>query len=379
MRRENFCKIVNMAKKDYYEILGVSRDATQEEIKRAYRKLVLKYHPDRVPPEKKKEAEEKFKEISEAYDVLSDPQKRKLYDMYGTTDFSQQTGYNFNWDEFFQTHASDFSDLFSDIQHIIENLFGINLGRERATSTRTRRRARGKNILYRLPLTLEELARGVEKEISYNRYVTCPACGGTGGKRRVCPTCKGRGRVVRTSRMFGFVIQSQTTCPTCGGTGEELYEKCPTCNGKGLVLKEERVKIRIPAGIRGGQRIVVPGKGDDGREGGPAGDLYVEVEEKPHPVFRREGDNLHMDMDITVSQAVVGDDVEIQDILGERIRIKIPEGTQPGDSIRVKGRGMPRVDGKGRGDLVVHLNVRVPKKVNGKAKKLFEELKKMGY
>ncbi len=368
-----------MAKKDYYEILGVSRDATQEEIKRAYRKLVLKYHPDRVPPEKKKEAEEKFKEISEAYDVLSDPEKRKLYDMYGTTDFSQQTGYNFNWQDFFNTHSTEFSDIFRDLQDIFENLFGFSFGGGRTATRTRRRRSRGQNILYRLPLTLEELARGVEKEIKYNRYVACPSCGGTGGKKRVCPTCNGSGRVVKTSRTFGFLIQSETVCPTCEGTGEEIYEKCPTCNGKGLILKEERVKVRIPAGMRGGQRIVIRGKGDDGKDGAPAGDLYIELEEKPHPIFRRDGDDLHMNMDITVSQAVVGDEVEIEDILGEKTRIKIPEGTQPGESIRVKGKGMPRVDGRGRGDLIVHFNIRIPRKVNGKAKKLFEELKKMGY
>ncbi len=368
-----------MAKKDYYEILGVSRDATQEEIKRAYRKLVLKYHPDRVPPEKKKEAEEKFKEISEAYDVLSDPEKRKLYDMYGTTDFSQQTGYNFNWQDFFNTHSSEFSDIFRDLQDILENLFGFNFGGG-GTSTRTRRRrARGQNILYKLPLTLEELARGVEKEITYNRYVKCPTCGGTGGKKRVCSTCNGRGTIIRTSRTFGFLFQSQSVCPTCGGTGEELYEKCPTCNGRGLILKQEKVKVKVPAGIMGGQRVVIRGMGDEGKEGAPAGDLYVEIEEKPHPVFRRSGEDLHMDMDITVSRAVLGDEVEIQDILGQKTKIRIPPGVQHGETIRVKGKGMPRVDGRGRGDLIVHLNVKIPERVNGRAKKLFEELKKMGY
>ena len=366
-----------MPKKDYYEILGVSRDASQEEIKRAYRKLVLKYHPDRVPPEKKKEAEEKFKEISEAYDVLSDPEKRKLYDMYGTTDFSQQTGYNFNWQDFFNTHSGDFSDIFNDIRSIFETFFGGFGWEQPRREKRTHRR--GKHILYRLPLSLEEIARGVEKEIEYNRYLRCPVCHGKGGKTRTCTTCGGRGVVVRTSRTFGMLFQTQTTCPTCGGTGEEVYEKCSSCGGKGFILQKERIRIKVPPGIRGGQRLVIKGKGDEGSEGNPPGDLYVEIVEKPHPIFERDGDNLHMKMDITISQAVLGDQVEIEDILGKKIKVKIPPSSQPGDTIVVKGAGMPIVDSRSRGDLIIHLNLKVPKNLDRKAKKLFEELKKMGY
>ena len=367
-----------MPKKDYYEILGVSRDASQEEIKRAYRKLVLKYHPDRVPPEKKKEAEEKFKEISEAYDVLSDPEKRKLYDMYGTTDFSQQTGYNFNWQDFFNTHSSDFSDIFNDLRSIFETFFGGFGGWEQQTGRRRASR-RGKNILYRLPLTLEEIARGVEKEIEYNRYVRCPECHGRGGKTRTCTTCGGRGVVVRTSRTFGMLFQTQTVCPTCGGTGEEIYEKCPRCGGRGFILQKERLKVKVPPGIRGGQRLILKGKGDEGAPGSPSGDLYVEILEKPHPVFERDGDNLHMNLDISISQAVLGDSVEVKDILGNKVKVNIPPSSQPGDTLVIRGAGMPVIDSKKRGDLIVHLRVKVPEKLDRKAKELFEELKKMGY
>ncbi|MEO0143365.1 MAG: molecular chaperone DnaJ [candidate division WOR-3 bacterium] len=359
-------------KKDYYEILGVSRNATQEEIKEAYRKLVLKYHPDKVPPEKKKEAEEKFKEISEAYEVLSDPEKRKLYDTYGTADFSDYTNYNFNVEDFFSRHYEDLRDVFGDFfSDIFENFFGFK-------TTKKQYREKGKSILYRLELSLEEIARGVKKEIVYNRYVKCEHCNGKGGKEEVCRTCNGRGVVLRTSRSFGFIFQSQTICPDCNGTGYEIVEKCAFCDGTGIVKKQEKLTIEIPVGARNGQRLVYKNMGDAGKRGGDYGDLYIEIVEKPHKVFKRINDDLIMELPIKISQAVLGDEIEIEDILGQKLKVKIPQGIQSEEIITIKNRGMPNSYGK-RGDLKIKISLQIPKNINNKAKKLFEELKKLGY
>ncbi|MEO0202149.1 MAG: molecular chaperone DnaJ [candidate division WOR-3 bacterium] len=358
-------------KKDYYEILGVSRNATQEEIKDAYRRLVLKYHPDKVPPEKKKEAEEKFKEISEAYEVLSDPQKRKLYDTYGTADFSDYTNYNFNFGDFFSRHYEDLKDVFGDFfSDIFESFFG--------SKTTGQYREKGKNILYKIELSLEEISKGVKKEISYNRYVKCERCNGKGGREEVCRTCNGKGVVIRTSRTFGFLFQTQTTCPTCNGTGYEVIEKCSFCDGTGVVKKQEKLFIEIPVGVRSGQRLIYKKMGDAGKRGGDYGDLYIEVIEKPHKIFKRINDDLIMELHIKLSQAVLGDEIEILDILGEKIKIKIPAGTQSGETIIIKNKGMPNSYGK-RGDLKIKIFIQIPKNLNNKAKKLFEEIKKLGY
>ncbi|MCX7947480.1 MAG: molecular chaperone DnaJ [candidate division WOR-3 bacterium] len=360
-------------KRDYYEILGVSRNATQEEIKDAYRKLVLKYHPDKVPPEKKKEAEEKFKEISEAYEVLSDPEKRRNYDTYGTSDFSDYSNYDFNFQDFYTRHYDDLRDLFGDFfSDIFGNFFA------QTTKSKREYKEKGSNILYRLELSLEEIAKGAIKEIVYNRYVKCEHCEGVGGKQRKCTMCNGVGEVYKDVRTFGIIFQTRSTCSNCQGTGYEIFDKCRFCDGTGIVKKQERTKIDIPKGVQNGQRIILKGKGDAGRRGGTYGDLYVEIVEKPHKVFKRVGDDLIMEKEIKISTAVLGGEIEVEDILGEKFKVKIPQGIKSGEIIEEKNKGMPNSYGK-RGNLKIKVIIDIPKKLDDKARKLFEELKKIGY
>jgi len=360
------------AKKNYYEILGVSPNATQEEIKEAYRKLVLKYHPDKVPPEKKKEAEEKFKEISEAYEVLSDPEKRKLYDTYGTADFSDYSNYNFNFQDFFSRHYEDLRDIFGDFfSDIFENIFNVR-------GTRRGSREKGKSILYRLELSLEEIAKGTTKEIEYNRFVKCEHCNGLGGKERTCHVCSGSGYVIKSSRTFGFLFQTQSVCPNCSGTGYEIYQRCSHCDGTGIVKKREKIKVEIPKGVKNGERIVIRNKGDAGPRGGDYGDLYIEIIEKPHEIYKRVGDDLIMNLKVKLTQIVLGDEIELTDIMGEKFKVKIPSSFNINETLLIKNRGMPNSYGK-RGDLKIRLNLDIPKNLDNKAKKLFEELKKLGY
>jgi len=353
-------------KRDYYEILGVSRDASPEEIKKAYRKLALKYHPDRHPPEKKKWAEEKFKEISEAYEVLMDPEKRRLYDAYGHEGVSQtfREG-NFSWQDF--RHFDDLRDIFGGdfgrfFSDLLEQFFG---GRPAATRARrpTDTAPRGEDIRIRLALTLEEIARGVEKTIRIKHYERCDACHGTGsrtGQRTLCPVCGGTGVVQTRSRSLFFDMVRTAPCPRCEGRGWILPDPCPVCQGTGRVLKTRTLKIRIPRGVEEGQYLTLRGQGNVGPWGGPPGDLLVSIEEKPHPRFQRKGDDLYTTVEIPYSTAVLGGKIEVQDILGEGVRIEIPPGTPSHIQLRVRGRGMPRLRG-GRGDLWVRVVIQVPK------------------
>ena len=356
-------------KRDYYEILGVSRDATPEEIKKAYRKLALKYHPDRHPPEKKKWAEEKFKEISEAYEVLMDPEKRRLYDTYGHEGVSQtfREG-NFTWQDF--RHFDDLRDIFGGdfgrfFSDIFEHFFGTGFGGGPAQRARrqSQEAPQGEDIRIRLPLTLEEIARGTEKTVRIQHYERCDACHGTGsrtGRRTTCPVCGGTGVVQTRTRQFFFDMVRTATCPRCEGRGWILTDPCPVCGGTGRVPKTRTVKIRVPAGVREGQYLTLRGLGNVGPWGGPPGDLLVYIEEKPHPRFRREGDDLHLTVEIPYPVAVLGGKIEVQDILGEGVRIKVPPGTPSHTKFRVAGKGMPRLRG-GRGDLWVQVVIRVPK------------------
>ena len=367
-------------KRDYYEILGVKRDATPEEIKKAYRKLALEYHPDRHPPEKRKWAEEKFKEISEAYEVLMDPEKRRIYDQYGHEGLGgpfREGG--FSWQDF--SHFDDLRDIFSDfgLGSFFRDIFDIFGGGVQTQRTRpgTGYRERGGDIKVRLKLTLEEIARGVEKKIKLERYEPCPACGSTGsrsgGGLQTCPTCGGTGVVRRVSRsIFGQVVQT-STCPTCGGTGHVLKDPCPTCGGTGRVKKKVTVTVKVPPGVREGQYITLRGEGHAGMRGGPRGDLYVFIEEKPHPFYRREGDDLYMEVPITFSKAALGGEVKVPTITGSTAKFKIPPGTQSGKVFRLRGEGMPRLGG-GRGDLYVEVRVRTPQIKNREMRELFEKL-----
>ncbi len=341
-------------KRDYYEILGVPRNASQEEIKKAFRRLARKYHPD---INKSPEAQEKFKEINEAYQVLSDPEKRKLYDQFGHAAFE---GANAQEQVNFQG--------FPSIKEILEEfLEGVELSFdsvfERATRGRrrySRTSVRGEDIYRTIEISLEEAFRGTTAEVEVDRDIECASCGGKGYDEskgmKVCPSCGGKG-YIQQGNWFMMVRQ---TCTTCMGTGG-IYQPCLSCGGKGVQTSREKIKIRIPPGVDTGSKLVVERKGHAGRMGGSPGNLYIQIKVKPHKVFKRKGDDLLVDINLTYPEAVLGTEIEVPTISGERIKVKIPPGTQHGELIRIPGHGMPRLRGTGRGDMFVRVNIDVPK------------------
>jgi len=357
-----------VAKRDYYEILGVPRNATQEEIKKAYRQMALKYHPDRNPGNK--EAEEKFKEAAEAYEVLSDPEKRKKYDQFGHAGIGETHfgGSGFTVEDIF----SHFGDIFGDLG----DLFGGGFGSYRS-STRSSSAAKGTNLRVKVKLTLEEIAKGTEKKIKVKKKVPCHVCGGTGAKvgssPTTCPTCKGTGRVVQVTNTFLGQMQTVSTCPHCHGEGKIITSKCPACGGTGLEDGEEIITIKIPAGVQEGMQMTMAGKGNAAPRGGIPGSLIVTFEEEPHPLFKRDGINLLYEHFVSFPEAVLGGTIEIPTLDG-KARIKIPAGTFPGKMFRLKGKGLPDVNGYGKGDLIVTINVWVPQKLTKEEKELIEKM-----
>ena len=355
--------MASRVKRDYYEILSVPRGASLEEIKKAYRRLAMEYHPDRNPAP---EATEKFKEASEAFDVLGDPGKRRIYDTYGH-DGLQGRGYGGITDlddvfEHFFSAGGIFGDLLSD-------LFG-----GRARSGRRKRRARrGSDILARVELEFEEAAEGAEREVPVERLRTCGDCDGTGGAAgqtpEVCPVCRGAGEVVQRHGFFSV----GTPCPRCGGEGEVVSEPCEECGGRGVRLEKNEMSVKIPAGIADGMRIRLSGEGESGRSGGPPGDLYVEVRVKPHKIFRREGNDVLYELELSAARAALGGEVSVPTLRGEE-KIKIPSGSQYGDVVKIRGAGLPRPGTKAVGDQLVMLRVVIPKRTRGRAKKLYREL-----
>ena len=354
-------------KRDYYEVLGVSKDASPDELKKAYRKLALQYHPDRNPGDK--EAEEKFKEAAEAYEVLSNPEKRSRYDRYGHAGMSGAGGFSgqgMSMDDIF----SQFGDLFADfgLGSFFSGGFG---GGSRSGGTV---RERGGNIRVKVKLNLQEIEKGVKKKIKVNKYVTCDHCHGSGsadGTTDTCPTCKGRGQVLRTvSSLFGQ-MQTASTCPTCGGTGKVIKNKCTHCHGDGIVKGEEVIDIDIPAGVAEGMQLSMHGKGGAGPHNGVNGDLYVLIEEEPHPELERDGSNLIYNLFISVPQAILGTDAEVPTVSG-KVRVKIVPGTQSGKILRLRGKGLPNVNGYGNGDLLVNVNVWIPKKITKDEEKMLQ-------
>lgn len=365
-----------MAKRDYYEVLGVSKDADAGAIKKAYRKLALKYHPDRNPDDK--EAEEKFKEAAEAYEVLSDEQKRARYDRYGHAGVSGNGGGGFRgsggmtMDDIFQ----QFGDIFGEGGSPFDSFFGGGGGRGRGRGTGQR----GSNLRIKVALTLEEIASGVTKKIKVKKQVTCATCGGSGAKDsssvKTCSTCRGAGYVRQVKNTFLGQMQTTVTCPTCNGSGQQVTAKCNTCGGDGRTQGEETMEIEIPAGVEEGMQLSLRGRGNAGAKGGPAGDLLINIEEKPHDYLQRDGMNLVHELYLNFADAALGTSVEVPTIDG-RVKIKVPAGTQSGKIFRLKGKGLPSVQSYGKGDQLIHVNVWTPKKLSDEDRAILEQIREM--
>lgn len=363
-----------MTKRDYYEILGVSKNASLDEIKKAYRTLALQHHPDRVPHEKKKEAEEKFKEISEAYAVLSDTQKRALYDQYGHSGIDQRYAY----EDIFK--GADFGSIFEDLKDfgfggggIFEDIFGDLgfdvFGGSRGQGTQGRRR-RGRDIQVEVDISLEEAYQGVEKTISVPRYEACSTCDGSGAKpgskKTVCSQCKGQGQVVMSSGFF----QIRQTCPKCRGEGHIVAQVCSICHGEGRTKVVRKIHIKIPAGVDTGSSLRIRGEGEGGIQS--RGDLYVLINILPNPNFQRHNNDILSEIRIPLTQAILGGEVEVSTLSG-KVKMRIPSGTQPDKIFRLKEKGMPDLHGYTRGDQLVRVAVEIPTNLNAQQRRLIEE------
>ena len=358
-----------MEKRDYYEVLGVSKSADATEIKKAYRKLALKYHPDKNPGDK--EAEEKFKEAAEAYDVLSNEEKKRRYDQFGHAGVggAGQGGFGggMSMDDIF----SQFGDIFGSFGGF-SGFGGFGGGRS------ARRVNRGTNLRVKVKMNLQEIATGIEKKIKVKKYEACQHCNGTGAKDgksySTCSTCKGSGQVTRVQNTILGAMQTTSTCPTCEGEGKIINEKCTFCNGEGVLMSEEVISINIPAGVGEGMQLSLSGKGNAARRGGVNGDLIVLIEEEEHPELVRDGNDLLYNVFIGYPEAVLGETVEIPTIEG-KVKVKIEAGTQPGKILRLRGKGLPDVNGYGKGDLLAKVNVWIPKNLSKDEKKLVEKMK----
>ncbi|MBT4935588.1 molecular chaperone DnaJ [Candidatus Woesearchaeota archaeon] len=354
-----------MADKDYYELLGVQKGATKEEIKKAYKKLAMKYHPDKAPEEKKKEYEEKFKEISEAASVLGDEKKRQQYDQFGSNAFQGgQTSQGFDYSDIMSHFRSG---SFGDFDDVFDSLFGG--GRRQHSHAR-----RGSDLLYETEITLENVAEGTTKTIPLNKLEHCKDCSGKGAhKFDSCHHCNGSGYMKRTQRTPFGLFQQTSPCPYCHSKGELPQDSCKTCGGEGLVRKQKKIDVTIPAGIDDGMRLRVRGEGEVGTNDGPSGDLYVEVNVTPHKYFVRNGDDIKITVPISFTQATIGDDIDVPTINGNA-SLKIPAGTESETIFRMKNKGLPSLH-HGHGDQMVKVKVTVPKKVSKKQKDLIKQLK----
>lgn len=356
-------------KRDYYEVLGVSKTATDDELKKAYRQLAKKYHPD-ANPDNPKEAEAKFKEVSEAYEVLSDKQKRATYDQFGHN--GPQGGY--------YSYSTSGFDGFDDLGDIFSSFFGGGAGFGGRTS-KQRGPVKGADLRYNMDITFEESFLGVEKEIVLNKYDECSSCHGSkakpGSKVETCSTCGGTGQIKQNvTILMGMQMQTTKTCPHCNGEGKVIKEYCPECKGKGKIKKQIKLKVNIPAGIDDGQMVMLRGEGEPGEKGGPKGDLYIVIHVKKHSIYTRRGDHVYCDIPITFTQATLGAELEIPLVDGKKERYKIPEGTQTGTQFTLRSKGFKSRTGSWNGDFIFTVVVQTPKKLTQEQRELLQQLAK---
>jgi len=363
-----------MSKRDYYEVLGVTKSASAEEIKKSYRKVAMQFHPDRNPGDKA--AEEKFKEAASAYEVLSDADKKAKYDRFGHAAFSPGAGGGGG----FSGGGMDMNDIFSQFGDVFgEDVFGSFFGggggrRSRASRSRGQR---GSNLRIKLKMNFEEIANGANKQVKVKKHVICSTCGGNGAKDKnsvqTCGTCNGSGQVKRVTNTFLGQMQTVNTCPTCNGEGNTVTAKCAPCKGEGRVYGDETISIDIPGGVQDGMQLSMSGKGNAGERGGSAGDLIIMIEEEAHESLQRDGLNVSFDLYITIPDAVFGTSIEVPTIDG-RAKIKIPPGTQSGKIFRLKGKGFPEVQGYGKGDQLINVHVWTPQQVSAEEKAILEKM-----
>ncbi|UCF11939.1 MAG: molecular chaperone DnaJ [Thermoplasmatales archaeon] len=360
-----------MVKRDYYEILGIDKNASKSEIKKAYRKLALKYHPDKNPD---KNAEEKFKEISEAYAVLYDDEKRKMYNMYGHAGIDQR----YSAEDIFR--GADFGDIFRGMgfdfgfDDIFERFFGHHMGFERRPRTR-----RGSDLRYDIEISLEDAYRGIETEINVPRTEICNVCNGSGAKpgtdTKTCPQCNGTGQM-RASRRTAFGMFTQvSTCSKCNGQGTIIEELCTTCRGRGAVQKTRKIEIKIPRGVDEGAQLRLAGQGEQPGKGVKSGDLYIVVHVKDHHKFKRRGADFYQKIDVSFTDAALGEKIDVETLDGTE-KLRIPEGSESGEIFKLNNKGMPRLNRRGFGDMYVEVHVKTPKKLSRAARKILEELKR---
>ena len=351
-----------MAKRDYYEVLGVTKSASKDDIKKAYRKLAIQYHPDKNPGNK--EAEEKFKEATEAYEILGDDQKKSAYDQFGFAGVEGMAGQG----DYSQTFRG-FEDIFGDFSGIFDTFFGGSSRRSHGGPQQ------GANLRYDIEIPFKDAIFGTKVEIQYSRNDSCPSCKGTGAAsgsgRKVCPTCQGSGQVRRSSGFFSVA----STCPSCRGDGYIIERPCPECSGSGIQKKRQKIMVTIPSGVENGKRVSIPRQGDAGPSGGPPGDLFVFIHVKPHEFFERQDEDLYCAVPISITQASLGADIQVPTLDGKTIKVKVPAGIQNGKMLRIRDEGVPA--NQRRGNLYIKLMIQVPMKLSKKGRELLEELSKI--